>query len=88
MGGVFVFGLAVMCEISSSGEVSAEGLGIFVLLTLLVELLVVLKCCCFSKMYSKKRLVRKVICHETTSSTKATLKRKPKVTSSRVVLIF
>lgn len=49
-----------MCEISSSGEVSAEGLGIFVLLILLVELLVVLKYS-FSKMYSKKRLVRKLM---------------------------
>ena len=74
--------------ISSSGEVSAEGLGIFVLLTLLVELLVVLKCSFFSKIYFKKRLVRKVICHETTSSAKVTLKRKPKVTSSRAVLVF
>lgn len=60
----FFFGLVVMCEISSSGEVSAEGLGIFVLLSLLVELLVVVKRS-FFKMYSKKRLVRKLICHET-----------------------
>lgn len=50
-----------MCEISSSVEVSAEGLGIFVLLSLLVELLVVMKRS-FFKMYSKKRLVGKLIC--------------------------
>jgi len=42
-----------MCEISSSGEASAEGLGVLVCLVLLLELLVVLKCS-FRKMYTKK----------------------------------
>lgn len=62
------------CEKSSSGQVSAEGLGIFVLLSLSVELLVVLKCS-FSKRYSKKTLLSKLMCHESASLGKTTLKR-------------
>lgn len=70
LGCLFFFGL-VMCKISSSSEVNVEGLGIFVPLALPVELLVVLQCSFFSKMYSKERLVRKLICHKITSSAKS-----------------
>lgn len=80
----FILDLVVLCEISSSGEVRAEGVGMFVLLTLLVKFVIVLQRLLFYKMYFKRRLAR--ICHEATSA-KAALKKKTKV-SSRAVLVF
>lgn len=48
------------CDVwdSSSDEVGAEGVGMFVLLTLLVKFVIVLQCFLFYKMYFKRKLVR------------------------------
>lgn len=81
----FILGLVVMCEISSSGEASANGMGMFVPLTLLVKFVIVLECLFYEKnLFSKGDLSG--ICHEATSA-KAALKKKTKITL-RVVLVF
>lgn len=71
------------CEISGSGEVSAEDVAMFVFLTLLVKFVIVLQCFLFYKITSKGDLSG--ISYETTSA-KASLKKKTKVTS-RVVFV-
>lgn len=81
----FILGLVVMCENSSSSEVSANGMGMFVLLTLLVKFVIVLECL-FYKMYLFSKGDLSGICHEATSA-KAALKKKTKVIL-RIVLVF